>query len=83
MGQHDALLLIADKYDDDRFVDLVDPVVRADPRWIASVAERVGRYECAPGWLTLAAEQGSIGAMRDLVEQRVVSQVARSAPCFS
>jgi hypothetical protein len=69
LGQYDALVLMADMFDDDRFFDLVNPIVRADPRWIASLAERLGRCECAAGWLSLAAEQGSIDSMRDLIEQ--------------
>ena len=68
LGQHDALLLLADRYGDDRFFDLENPQVRADPLWIADLAERVGRYEWAPAWITLAAERGSIRAMRELIE---------------
>lgn len=68
LGQHDALLLLADRYGDDRFFDLENPQVRADPLWIADVAESVGRYEWAPAWVTLAAERGNIRAMRELIE---------------
>lgn len=69
LGQHDALLLMAQKYGDDRFFDVANPNVRADPLWIANLADSVGRYEWAPAWITLAAEQGNIIAMRDLIEQ--------------
>lgn len=69
LGQHDALLLMAQKYGDDRFFDLVNPNVRADPLWIADLANRMGRYERAPAWINLAAKQGNIIAMRDLIEQ--------------
>ncbi len=68
LGQHDALLLLADRYGDDRFFDLENPQVRADPLWIADLAERVGRYEWAPAWIMLAAERGNIRAMRELIE---------------
>lgn len=68
LGQHDALVLLADRYGDDRFFDLENPQVRANPLWIAGLAERVGRYEWAPAWITLAAEQGNIRAMRELIE---------------
>ena len=67
LGQHDALLLLADRYGDDRFFDLENPQVKADPLWIADLAERVGRYEWAPAWITLAAERGNIRAMRELI----------------
>ena len=68
LGQHDALLLLADQYGEDRFFDLENPQVRADPLWIADLAERVGRYEWAPVWITLAAERGNLRAMRELIE---------------
>lgn len=69
LGQHDALLLMAQKYGDDRFFDLINPNVRADPFWIADLADSVGRYEWTPVWVNLAAEQGNIIAMRNLIEQ--------------
>lgn len=69
LGQHEALLLLAEKYGDQRFFDLTNPKVRADPLWVADLAETLGRYECAPSWVTLAAEQGSTQAMRHLIEQ--------------
>jgi hypothetical protein len=68
LGQHDALLLLADRYGDDRFFDLQAPQVRANPLWIADLAQRVGRYECTPAWLTVAAERGDMWAMRELME---------------
>lgn len=68
LGQHDALLLLADRYGDDRFFDLQAPQVRADPLWIADLAQRVGRYEWTPAWLALAAERGDMQAMRELME---------------
>ena len=68
LGQHDALLLLADRYGDDSFFDLQAPQVRADPLWIAELAQRVGRYEWTPAWLALAAERGDMRAMRELME---------------
>lgn len=68
LGQHDALLLLADRYGDDRFFDLQAPQVRADPLWIADIAQRVGRYEWTPAWLAMAAERGDMRAMRELME---------------
>ena len=70
LGQHDALLLLADRYGDDRFFDLENPQVRADPLWIADLADRVGRYEWAPAWITLAAENGNIRAMLERAARR-------------
>ena len=68
LGQHDALLLLADRYGDDSFFDLQAPQVRADPLWIADLAQRVGRYEWTSAWVTLAAERGDMRAMRELME---------------
>ena len=68
LGQHDALLLLADRYGDDRFFDLKEPNVQADPLWIADLADRVGRYEWTLAWTVLAAEQGSIPAMKHLLQ---------------
>ena len=68
LGQHDALLLLADRYGDDSFFDLQAPQVRADPLWIAELAQRVGRYEWTSAWVTLAAERGDMRAMRELME---------------
>lgn len=68
LGQHDALLLLADRFGDDRFFDLQAPQVRADPSWIAELAQRVGRYEWTPAWLAFAAERGDMRAMRELME---------------
>ncbi|QCB45473.1 hypothetical protein [Hydrogenophaga sp. PAMC20947] len=68
LGQHDALLLLADRYGDDRFFDLKEPNVHADPLWIADLADRVGRYEWTLAWTVLAAEQGSIPAMKHLLQ---------------
>lgn len=68
LGQHDGLLLLADLHGDDRFFDIQEPRVRADPLWIADLADRVGRYEWAPAWIILAAERGSLKAMRELIE---------------
>jgi len=68
LGEHDALLLLADRYGDDSFFDLQAQHVRADPLWIAELAQRVGRYEWTPAWLALAAERGDMRAMRELME---------------
>lgn len=68
LGQHDGLLILADLHGDDRFFDIEEPHVRADPLWIADLADRVGRYEWAQAWTTLAAEHGDTQAMRYLVE---------------
>ncbi|SFU94606.1 hypothetical protein SAMN04489707_10445 [Paenacidovorax caeni] len=68
LGQHDALLVLADRYGDSRFFDLQAPRVLADPVWIADLAQRVGRYEWTPAWLTVAAERGDMRALRELIE---------------
>ena len=68
LGQHDALLLLADRWGDDRFFDLQAPQVRADPLWVADLTQRVGRYEWTPAWLAVAAERGDMQAIRELME---------------
>ena len=67
LGVDDALLVLASRYRDDRFFDLEHVNVTADPLWIADLADRVGRYEWGLAWKVLAAEQGNIAAMKELI----------------
>jgi hypothetical protein len=70
LGQHDALLLIAEKDGDTRFFDLPDPKVHADPYEVSTLADRMGRHDQALMWLEEAAQAGDMRAMRELIEDR-------------
>jgi hypothetical protein len=69
LQQPDALLLMAERYDDSRFFELHRPQVHADPAFIAQLADDLGHSKTALDWLEFAAEQGNIGAMRELIEE--------------
>lgn len=68
LGQQDALLDLANQFDDPAFFEQVEPHVNSDPALVAEIAERLGRKEDAKQWLTAAAESGDIEAMRQLIE---------------
>lgn len=63
-----ALLDLADQSGDPAFFEQGHFDVAADPAWVADIAERLGRDGDACRWLTLAAENGDIEAMRKLIE---------------
>jgi hypothetical protein len=68
LGQQDALLDLADRFDDPAFFELADTQVNADPILVAEIAERLGRPNDARKWLTAAAETGDTKAMRQLID---------------
>lgn len=69
LGSQQALLDLAEQFGDPAFFeqDRVDPDVDASA--VARIAERMGREEDARRWLTIAAESGNTGAMRELIEE--------------
>jgi TPR repeat protein len=69
LGNADALLDMADQFNDPSFFERDSGVVDADPLWVAEIAERLGRRQDAVNWLTVAARAGSIEAMRQLIEE--------------
>lgn len=68
LGHPEALLELAERYDDPAFFELTTCSVNADPSWVAEVAERMGRPEDARNWLIEAAKQGDTEAMRRLID---------------
>lgn len=69
LGQQDALLDLADRFDDPAFFEQAAPHSNADPTVIAEIAQRLGRHGDAKKWLTIAAEAGDTEAMRQLIEE--------------
>lgn len=69
LGNQDALLDLADRFDDPSFFEQSRHGVNADPAAIAAIAERMGRTSDAKHWLTLAAERGDTDAMLQLIEE--------------
>jgi TPR repeat protein len=69
LGNQDALLDLADRFDDPSFFEQPRHDVDADPTAIAAIAERMGRALDAKHWLTLAAESGDTDAMLQLIEE--------------
>ncbi len=69
LGQQDALLDLADRFDDPAFFEQAAPHSNVDPTVVAEIAQRLGRYGDAKKWLTIAAEAGDTEAMRQLIEE--------------
>jgi len=69
LGNQDALLDLADRFDDPSFFEQPRHGVDAYPAAIAAIAERMGRTSDAKHWLTLAAESGDTDAMLQLIEE--------------
>jgi hypothetical protein len=69
LGQQDALLDLADRFDDPAFFEQAAPHSNADPTVVAEIAQRLGRHGDAKKWLTVAAEAGDTEAMRQLIEE--------------
>lgn len=67
LGHQDALLDIADRFDDPAFFEQADSQINADPVLVAEIAERLGRPNDTRKWLTVAAEAGDTEAMRQLI----------------
>lgn len=73
LGQQDALLELADWFDDATFFDRNNFETKEDPARIAEIAMRLGRTTDARKWLSLAAESGDTDAMRQLIEDDQVN----------
>lgn len=69
LGNPEARLDLADRFDDPAFFELGTIDVNADPAWVAYLAERLGRPEDSKKWLTKAATAGDTEAMRQLIEE--------------
>ncbi len=69
LGQHDALLELADRFEDPAFFEQASPHSNANPTVVAEIAQRLGRHGDAKKWLTIAAEAGDTEAMRQLIEE--------------
>ena len=68
LGEPNALLDLADQFDDPSFFELGIDRVISNPVSVAEIAERLDRPEDAKRWLTVAAERGEIDVMRQLIE---------------
>ncbi|NHZ42631.1 hypothetical protein [Massilia aquatica] len=69
LGNQQALLDLADGFDDPSFFEQSRRDVDADPAVVAAIAERIGRSTDAKHWLTVAAERGDTDAMLQLIEK--------------
>jgi hypothetical protein len=68
LGEPNALLDLADQFNDPTFFELGIDRVISNPVSVAEIAERLDRPEDAKRWLTVAAERGEIDVMRQLIE---------------
>lgn len=68
LGNRHALLDLADRFDDPSFFEKDSDADVDDPAKVAEIAARLGREKDARRWLTIAAEAGDIGAMRQLID---------------
>lgn len=68
LGHQDALLDLADRFDDPSFFEQSCLDIDADPAAVADIAERMGRPADVRHWLTIAAENGDTDAMLQLIE---------------
>jgi hypothetical protein len=68
LGHQEALLELADRFNDPAIFEQETDSVIANPVRVADIAERMGRPEDAKKWLTVAARQGDTEAMLQLIE---------------
>ncbi len=80
LGESNALLDLADQFNDPTFFELGIDRVISNPMAVAEIAERLDRPEDAKHWLTRAAESGETDAMRQLIETYDQSDLYR---CWS
>lgn len=69
LGSQQALLDLAERFDDPAFFEQDRVDLDVDALVVAGIAERMGREEDARRWLTIAAESGNTGAMRELIDE--------------
>ena len=68
-GDRRAMLLTAERYGDPSVLE-VEPSDDMDPYDMADLADAHGRPELAHQWLTALAREGTVSAMRELIEDR-------------
>jgi len=68
LGCDDALLEMAERFDDPAFFDSGKRSIVEDPARVAEIAERLGRRSDAKQWFTIAADGSDTEAMRRLIE---------------
>lgn len=69
LGNEDALLDLAEHFDDPSFFEQCSNGENHDPLRVAEIAESLGRIHDIHEWLTKAAEAGDTEAMRRLIEE--------------
>jgi hypothetical protein len=69
LGNEDALLDLAEYFDDPSFFEQGSNGENYDPLRVAEIAESLGRIHDVHNWLTKAAEAGDTEAMRRLIEE--------------
>lgn len=69
LGNEDALLDLAERFDDPSFFELVRNSENHNPLRVAEIAESLDRNHDVHKWLTKAAEAGDTEAMRRLIEE--------------
>ncbi|MDD5580994.1 MAG: hypothetical protein PHY16_17190 [Methylobacter sp.] len=69
LGNEDALLDLAEHFDDPSFFEQSSNGENHDPLRVAEIAESLGRIHDIHEWLTKAAEAGDTEAMRRLIEE--------------
>jgi TPR repeat protein len=77
LGHQDALLDLAERFDDPSFFEQPGHDVDVDPAAVAAIAERMGRPADARHWLTRAAESGDTDAMLQLIEEHDQGDIQR------
>jgi hypothetical protein len=69
LGNEDALLDLAEHFDDPSFFEQGSNGENHDPLRVAEIAESLGRIHDVHEWLTKAAEAGDTETMRRLIEE--------------
>jgi len=69
LGNEDALLDLAEHFDDPSFFQQGSKGENHDPLRVSEIAESLGRIHDVHEWLTKAAEAGDTEAMRRLIEE--------------
>jgi hypothetical protein len=69
LGNEQALLDLAEHFDDPSFFQQSNYVENHDSRRVAEIAESLGRMQDVYNWLTKTAESGDTEAMRRLIEE--------------
>ena len=69
LGNEQALLDLADKFDDPSFFEAAKDLADHNPLRAAEVAEKLGRKEDVHHWLSIAAKAGDIHSILRLIEE--------------